>query len=108
MVLEEGTGRLVIFGFVILMIIFSVWLLLLWKRRRNKGFIWFIPQGGMLILAFSMLRRLINNYQTVPSTMLSEENTLTLGFMGLSFAASLIFMLVGIGKTSNINLRKGK
>lgn len=96
MTVEQETTSLILFGFGLVLGILIITLFLLWKKTKNRGLLWFIPQLVMLSLCLLLFLRLFDNYQTVPTVMLSEENSLTIGLMGLSWALSMIFMTIGI------------
>lgn len=99
MLLEQETKGLVILGFVITVLIVSICILLLWNKTKNKGLCWFLPQLVMLSLCVYFFLELINNQITVATAMLSEENSLMVGFIGISWALSMIFMIFGIVAT---------
>ncbi len=96
MLLEQETKALVVFGFVIILIIVASSILLLWNKTRNKGLFWFIPQLMMLSLCLYLFLKLVNNQVNISPIMLSEENSLMVGLIGLSWALSMVFMMLGI------------
>ena len=96
MLLEQETQGLVILGFIIIVIIVAISILLLWNKTRNRGLLWFLPQLVMLSLCLHFFLQLVNNQVTVSPVMLSEENSLMVGFIGISWALSMIFMTLGI------------
>ena len=96
MLLEQGTITFLLFGFFIVLSIVTLWLILLFIKSKNKGLLWFIPQLGMLILCLYFFISLINTSDTVPTAMLSEENSLLIGYLGISWALSMLFMVLGI------------
>lgn len=96
MILEEGTKLLVAVGVILTLGIYLGFVLILYLRTKNKGLLWFTPQSLMLGLGLYFFNRLIDNHLTVPTAILSEENTLMLGLMVLSFIISMIFMIIGI------------
>ena len=101
MLLEQETKGLVILGFIIIVIIVAVSILLLWNKTRNRGLLWFLPQLMMLSLCLYFFLKLVNNQVTVSPVMLSEENSLMVGAIGISWALSMIFMVIGV--TVSIN-----
>lgn len=96
MLLEQETQGLVILGFIIIVIIVAISILLLWKKTKNRGLLWFLPQLVMLSLCLHLFLQLANNQVTVSPVMLSEENSLMVGFIGVSWALSMVFMTLGI------------
>lgn len=96
MLLEQETKGLVILGFIIIVIIVAVSILLLWNKTRNRGLLWFLPQLMMLSLCLYFFLKLVNNQVTVSPVMLSEENSLMVGAIGISWALSMIFMVIGV------------
>lgn len=96
MLLEQETKGLVILGFIIIVIIVAISILLLWKKTKNRGLLWFLPQLVMLSLCLYLFLQLANNQVTVSPAMLSEENSLMVGFIGVSWALSMISMTLGI------------
>jgi len=96
MLLEQEIKGLIILGFIIIILIVFISILLLWKKTRNRGLLWFIPQLATLSLCLNLFLKLINNQITVPPVMLSEENSLMVGFIGISWGLSMIFMTLGI------------
>lgn len=96
MALEQETKGLIMLGFIIILAIVAVSIFLLWKKTKNRGLLWFLPQLLMLSSCLYLFIKLINNERTVSSVMLSEENSLLVGSMGISWALSMIFMTIGI------------
>ena len=96
MLLEQGTTTSITIGFFIILSIVFIYLILLFTKRKNKGLLWFIPQLAMLILCFYFFISLINTLTTVPTAMLSEENSLLIGCLSISWALSMLFMILGI------------
>lgn len=96
MPLEQESKGLVILGFIIIVTIVAVSILLLWNKTRNRGLLWFLPQIVMLSLCLYFFLRLVNNQVRVSPVMLSEENSLMVGAIGISWALSMIFMAIGV------------
>jgi hypothetical protein len=96
MVVEQETQSLIIFGFSIVLVIVIFSIFFAWRKTKNRVLLWFIPQLIMLSICLLLFLQLIHNQNTVPAAMLSEENSLTIGLMGISWALSMIFMMVGI------------
>lgn len=105
MSLEQEAKGLVILGFMIIVGIVAVSILLLWNKTKNRGLLWFFPQLMMLSLCLYFFLKLVNNQATVSPAMLSEENSLMLGYIGISWAVSMIFMLLGIISTVKKNIK---
>jgi uncharacterized membrane protein YagU involved in acid resistance len=68
----------------------------LWHKSKNCGLLWLFPQLGFLILAFLKFLYLIQAKPEIADVMISEENTRSLGLIGVYWAMSMIFMLMGI------------
>ena len=96
MLLEQGTTTFLLLVFFIVLSIITLWVILLFTKSKNKGLLWFIPQLTMLILCFYFFISLINTHTTVPTAMLSEENSLLIGYLGISWSLSMLFMILGI------------
>jgi len=94
--LEQETKGLIMLGFIIILAIVAVSIILLWNKTKNQGLLWFLPQLVMLSLCLYLFIKLINNEKMVSPVMLSEENSLIVGFMGISWTLSMIFMTIGI------------
>ncbi len=101
MPLEQEASGLILAGFVFIIAATSISLWILWRRSGNKGLLWFLPQLVMLSVSMFFFMQLINNEVNIPSVMLSEENTLTVGMMCISWCLSMIFMVVGISGCIN-------
>jgi hypothetical protein len=95
MATEQEVKALVVIGFMLVLVLVAVPIYSLWNKTGNRGLLWFIPQFGMLFICLVLFIQLINNQRTVPSAMLSEENSLTIGLMGISWALSMVFMTIG-------------
>ncbi|MFU7517549.1 hypothetical protein [Clostridium sp. HCS.1] len=96
MAIEQGTKSLLVFGFIIVVVIVALCICLLWKKTKNNGLLWFIPQLVMLSLCLILFIRLINNQRTISPAMLSEENSLFIGLIAISWALSMLLMSIGI------------
>ena len=81
------------------MLVVGASIFLLFLKTKNKGLLWFIPQLLMLILCLYFFLRITDNVALVSSAMLSEENSLMVGLLGLSWGFSMIFMVIGIFKS---------
>jgi len=86
------------FGAVIILTVFCI--LVLW--RRNKGFLyaWFIGQVLFLVVAFNSTLKVLD-LKAVPSAMLSEEVSLTIGLSAVYWALSMACMVIGIWQLSS-------
>jgi hypothetical protein len=96
MLVEQETTSLIIFGFTFVIVIVAISIFVLWEKTKNRGLLWFIPQLIMQGICLLLFLKLIHNQNSVPAVMLSEENSLTIGLMGISWALSMIFMAVGV------------
>jgi hypothetical protein len=99
MALEQEIKVLFLLGFVLIMAIVTFSIFLLWRKSRNPGLIWFIPQLALLSLCILFFKKLIDNARPVPAVMLSEENSLMVAYMGVSWGFSMIFMVIAITKS---------
>lgn len=99
MVLEQETNVLIIIGFVVILAMFAASIFLLWSKTRNRGLLWFLPQMALLALCLIFFLRLIDNAKSVSAVMLSEENSLMVAYMGISWGFSMIFMVIAITKS---------
>jgi amino acid transporter len=96
MVLEQEIKVLVILGFSVVLAIVAAAIFMLWRKTRNRGLLWFLPQLALLALCLVFFLRLIDNANSVPDVMLSEENSLMVGLMGSAWCLSMIVMVIGI------------
>ncbi len=96
MPVEQEVKGLIIAGFIIVIAIIGLFLGKLWKMTKNRGLLWFIPQLVMLSLSMFFFLQLIDNQVNVPSAMLAEENSLTVGLLSIAWGLSMIFMMLGI------------
>lgn len=96
MQMEAETVSMLIGGFSL---VISIGLLviagLLFKYKKGS-LLWFLPQIGFLVLAFVKFVVLIQSKPQMPDIMLSEENSLSIGLIGIYWAASMVFMYVGV------------
>ena len=96
MAFERETQSLIIFGFSIVLVVIILSIFLIWQKSKNRGLLWLFPQLMLLSICLLLLLQLINNPNTVPAVMLSDDNNLTIGLMGICWALSIIFMTIGI------------
>ncbi|GAA0108952.1 hypothetical protein ABHA37_08320 [Clostridium tertium] len=96
MVIEQGTKSLLIFGFMLVLVIVASCIILLWKKTKNNALLWFIPQLVMLSICLFLFIRLIDTQRAIPPAMLSEENSLNIGLIGIGWGLSMLFMTIGI------------
>lgn len=96
MPLEQEIKVLVMLGFIITVVIVAASIFFLWNKTKNNGLLWFFPQLVMLSLCLHFFLNLANNQVTAPPVMLSEENSLMVGIIGVCWALSMIFMMIGV------------
>mgnify|MGYP007128484525 CR=1 FL=1 len=96
MQLEQGVETLLLFGFSIILVIVAIFIFFLFFKYKNKGLLWFIPQLLLLCLCCYLFLLLTKNKSFVSHAMLSEENSLIIGYLGISWALSMFFMILGI------------
>ena len=97
MQMEAETLSMLTWGFFIVIALSLAVIIKLWFNSKNKAFIWFVAQLVFLCFGFFRLLDLIKPKTEIPVAMMSEENSLTLGIMGVLWAASMFCMLLGIG-----------
>jgi uncharacterized protein len=96
MQMEAEVLGFIILGFAAIVLLSLGTIITLWVKTKRAAYAWFLVQVVFLILAFFMFIRLLLGAYNVPRAMLSEENSLSLGAMGLLWALSMVFMLIGI------------
>jgi hypothetical protein len=92
--MEAETIPTLIGGFSGVIILTLLCIVILWGRNKRFAYFWFIGQVLFLILGFKSLLRIMD--LTQPSSMVSEEISLTIGVSALFWAMSMICMLIGI------------
>ena len=108
MALEQEIKGILVFGFTLILSLVGISIFILWNKTKNKGLLWFIPQLLMLILCLYFFVNLINNASSVSIAMISEENSLMMGLIGISWALSMIFMTIGLFVSlANIFIKQG-
>jgi hypothetical protein len=68
----------------------------LWFGNKNKAFSWFVVQFVFLYFAFNKFLYLIKPKPEVSASMMSEENSWTLGITGVLWAVSMFCMIIGV------------
>ena len=97
MQMEAETLSMLTWGFFIVIALSLALIIKLWFSSKNKAFVWFVAQLVFLCFGFFRFLHLINPKTEIPAAMMSEENSLTLGIMGVLWAACMCCMLIGIG-----------
>ncbi len=105
MYLEAETIGMLILGFAAVIISSLVVIIGLWIKFKSKAYSWFLAQIVILIIAFLRFLRLLMMSLSIPKAMLSEENSLALGIIGVLWACSMICMLIGISKLSKEKIK---
>jgi hypothetical protein len=65
-------------------------------KRKNRSLLWFLGQIAFLGLSFNQFINLIQRKPEISEVMMSENNSLTLGIMGVFWALSMVCMILGI------------
>ena len=100
MPMEAETLSILSWGFYIVVASSLVVIIKLLISQKDKSFAWFIAQLVFLYFGFLKFLYSIKMKPEVPQTMLSEENSLTLGISGSLWAISMLCMLTGIWNLS--------
>lgn len=109
MPLEAEVRGLVLFGYIIICVIYVTSLFILWRRTRNTGLLWFLPQLIFMSVSFYSFYNLIGFKDSTATAMESEMNSLTVGGMGIFWGLSMIFMVIGIvDSVSSIKYTKAR
>lgn len=96
MPMESETISMLIWGFIIIIGLGGILVLRLMFKSRNKAFLWFMSQFLFLLIAFIKILNLIQSQNKIPQSMLSEENSLAIGFIGVFWGTSMVCMFIGI------------
>lgn len=96
MQMEAEVLAMMTLGFVGVVLVSIGVIISLWVKTKNKAYSWFLVQVAFLIIAFINFTGLLIGSSSTPETMLSEENSLLLGIVGVFWALSMLFMLIGI------------
>lgn len=97
MQLESEVLSILRWGFYLVMVLSTGILIKLWlKDHKNKSYKWFYAQ--LFLLHFCLLKflKLIKIDSEIPQAMILEQNSLTLGAVGIYWGLSMICMLIGI------------
>lgn len=105
MTMEVETITMLLLGFVAIIVFSLVVIISLWVKVKSKSFGWFLAQIVLLIAAFIMFLKFLIIPPSIPNTMISEENSLNLGIIGVLWACSMLCMLMGIYRLSKQKLK---
>lgn len=100
MQLEAETLAMLIMAFAVVILISLSVVIMLWVKVRSKAFGWFLVQIILLAAAFFNFMKLLIINASISRAMISEENSLTLGIIGILWACSMLCMLIGIYRLS--------
>jgi uncharacterized protein len=100
MPMEAETLGMLTLGFAMVILISVIITIMLWVKVRSKAFGWFLMQIVLLAAAFFNFIKLLIINTSISRAMISEENSLTLGIMGMLWACSMLCMLIGIYRLS--------
>ena len=98
MYLESEVYGLLIWSFVVIIVISVSLLAVMYFKTRNKAIFWFGGQTAFLSLAFYWFYRCITNLPNEVNVMHTENQSVLIGLAGVSWAISMLLMLVGIYK----------
>jgi uncharacterized protein len=98
MQMEAEALLIITLGFALVILISLVMVIRLWVKFKSNTYIWFLAQIALLIAAFFKFVNLLRVNPNIPKAMLSEENSLALGIIGVLWACSMLCMLIGIAK----------
>jgi uncharacterized protein len=96
MPMEAETFAMLTLGFAAVILISVIVIIMLWVKVRSKAFGWFLVQIVLLCAVFFNFIKLLIMNSNIPKAMVSEENSLALGIMGVLWACSMLCMLIGI------------
>jgi uncharacterized protein len=96
MPMEAETFAMLTLGFATVILISVIVIIMLWVKVRSKAFGWFLVQIVLLCAVFFNFIKLLIMNSNIPKAMVSEENSLALGIMGVLWACSMLCMLIGI------------
>jgi uncharacterized protein len=96
MQMEAETLSMLTLGFAIVILISLIIIIMLWVKIRSNAFSWFLVQIILLAIAFFKFIKLLVININIPKAIISEENSLALGLIGVLWACSMLCMLIGI------------
>ena len=103
MQMEAETLSMLTWGFFVTIAISLGIIIKLWFISKSKAFIWFIAQLVFLVFVFFRFSYLIRIKPEIPEVMMSEENSLSIGIIGVFWAISMLSMLIGIWQVNKKN-----
>ncbi|HPE16835.1 MAG TPA: hypothetical protein PK597_07760 [Oscillospiraceae bacterium] len=96
MYLEQEAYGLIKGGFICVIAAAALVFTFLYWKSRNRHLLWFCGQAAFLTLAFHFFFSCVTYLPHQGNAMYSEDQTLTIALAGLCWAASMLFMFVGI------------
>jgi uncharacterized protein len=100
MQMETETLAMLILAFAVVILISLGVVIMLWIKVKSKAFGWFLVQIVLLAAAFFNFIKLLIINTSISRAMISQQNSLTLGIMGMLWACSMLCMLIGIYRVS--------
>jgi membrane protease YdiL (CAAX protease family) len=94
--MEAATLAMLTLGFAMVILISVIVIIMLWFKVKSKAFGWFLVQIVLLCAVFFNFIKLLIMNSNIPKAMVSEENSLALGIIGVLWACSMLCMLIGI------------
>lgn len=96
MSIESETLPMLYLGFFLIIVSILFVIIKLWLESKDISYIWFIAQLIFLLLSFFKFIDFIKPNPGIPASFLSEENSLSLGIIGILWATSMVCMVIGI------------
>lgn len=96
MEIEAGTITFMIAGFTVVNLGFIVILIFLFIKQRKRHLFWFVLQIISLVMTFYFALKVIQQNDNVPNVMLSETNSLHIGYSVVFWSIGMMFMIIGI------------
>lgn len=96
MYLEQEVYSLLIWGFALIAFLSVLVLILLYLKCRNRHIFWFGGQVVFLTLAFCYFYKAISYLPNQGNSMYSEMQSVNIALAGIFWAASMVFVLIGV------------
>lgn len=99
---EAETFSMLAFGFYTVLGLAALVVLYGWSRRRRSGYLWVLAHlvtcAAAVAIALSLESAGAAATRADQGAMLSENSSLRIGLAGVVWAASMGFLLVGVGR----------
>jgi len=93
--MEEEVPRLLMIGSGIVLAVSFMMIILWWRETKHSAFGWLISSLVCLTIAIYIWISVIGGRE-IPRPMISENNSLLIGYAGIIWAVSMALMLEGI------------